>query len=204
MSQLNLPTGILFADPRTNQRISLAQLSFFIANSNTPFPVYQDGALTIPYVQPIIADINGNFPPIYLDPTLQTSEYKVQLADASANVLYAVDDIFIPYPITTDTPALQYASDGSHNIVIPNPSIPVSPALQIFNFIGNVGIRIVGGGNLVGGVVQPTWKVGNATTGTQNALFAANNKPGFNQGGPAKWLPMLFNGTTYYVPCWLV
>lgn len=40
-----------------------------------------------------------------------------------------------------------------------------------------------------------------ATTGGQTASFSATNKPGTGgQTTPAKWLPVILDGTTYYVP----
>jgi|SRR6185503_13943966 len=38
------------------------------------------------------------------------------------------------------------------------------------------------------------------TTGAQTASFAATNKPGAASGSPQKWLPIIADGTTYYIP----
>ena len=39
-----------------------------------------------------------------------------------------------------------------------------------------------------------------ATTGTQTATFSATNKPGTTTSGPTKWLPIVCDGVTYYMP----
>jgi len=40
-----------------------------------------------------------------------------------------------------------------------------------------------------------------ATTGSTTASFSSSNKPGSNnQTSPAKWLPVTFDGTVYYIP----
>jgi hypothetical protein len=42
-----------------------------------------------------------------------------------------------------------------------------------------------------------------ATTGAKTASMTASNKPGTNnQTTPATWLPVILDGTTYYVPCY--
>lgn len=41
-----------------------------------------------------------------------------------------------------------------------------------------------------------------ATTGAQTATFTATNKPGSGTTAPTKWLPVILDGTTYYIPCW--
>jgi hypothetical protein len=42
-----------------------------------------------------------------------------------------------------------------------------------------------------------------ATTGSQTATFTATNKPGTGTTGPDKWIPVLLDGTTHYVPAFL-
>jgi hypothetical protein len=41
-----------------------------------------------------------------------------------------------------------------------------------------------------------------ATTGAQTATFTATNKPGSGTTAPSKWLPVILDGTTYYIPAW--
>lgn len=44
--------------------------------------------------------------------------------------------------------------------------------------------------------------VGQASTGTQSAIFSATNKPGAEPSAPSKWLAVTLDGTTHYIPCW--
>ena len=41
-----------------------------------------------------------------------------------------------------------------------------------------------------------------ATTGSQTATFTAVNKPGSTTTAPTKWIPIILDGTTYYIPAW--
>jgi hypothetical protein len=38
------------------------------------------------------------------------------------------------------------------------------------------------------------------TIGGQTASFSATNKPGAAGGSPQKWVPIILDGTTYYLP----
>lgn len=90
-----------------------AKLHFFQTGTSTPQNTYQDAALTTPHANPVIADTNGVFAPIFLDPNLP--DYRVTLTD-SANVTqtgYPVDN----YPaLSTGGSGLlyvRYAEDTS-------------------------------------------------------------------------------------------
>lgn len=54
-----------------------AKYFFFESNTSTPKNTYSDEALTIPNTNPVIADGNGLFPDIWLEP----GQYKVRLTD---------------------------------------------------------------------------------------------------------------------------
>lgn len=56
------------------------QLLFYLTNSTTPAVVYSDPGLTVPILQPVVADANGRFGAIWLSPTVS---YKVQLFTAA-------------------------------------------------------------------------------------------------------------------------
>jgi hypothetical protein len=105
-----LPTGVLFYEPR-NTPISTAglvqpncQRRFYLSGGTTLAPVYQDGALVNVFSQSptlITADINGRFPPIYLDPSLV---YRAQLLSSLAlgsAVLEDVDPV-VPSPFSLE------------------------------------------------------------------------------------------------------
>lgn len=205
---INFPTGMLFVDPRANQKIALAQLSFFLSAGGAPATVYQDAALTTPWAQPIVADANGNFPPnIYMDP-FNIVQAKVQLANAVGAVQWTVNPYNVPLVISQDSFNLQYDSvtipgQTLGNIRIRNPTTSV-PALVVNN--SGIAIRLVGSLANPGSSasVRPIWNIGNGTTGAQAASFApVANKPGPANSTPTKWLPIMFNGTTFFAPCFL-
>ncbi len=201
MSNINFPTGILFVDPRTNQRLAGAKLSFFFSGTSTPLSAYQDAQFVTPWVQPIVADANGNFPPnVYLNPGTKA---KIQLANSSGAVQWLVDPYYIPLAITVDSPNIQY--DAGQNIIFTQPPI-VTPTLTINSTFNGLALRLVGGLTAAGNTAQSIWRIGNATTGAQNAVFTpSGNKPGPANSTPAKWLPIQLSngGATLFAPCFL-
>lgn len=70
-----------------------AKLYFYRTNTSTPQNTYQDAALSTPHENPVVADADGVFAPIFLDPNLP--DYRVTLkTSANATVSgYPVDDI---------------------------------------------------------------------------------------------------------------
>lgn len=73
----------------TGSLLSGAKLTFFQAGTSTLQTVYTDRAQTVPHTNPVVADGNGVFAPIYLDETL---DYKVTLSTSADVELYTVDD----------------------------------------------------------------------------------------------------------------
>lgn len=70
-----------------------ALLYFFATTTSTPQNTYQDAALAVAHAHPVVADQNGVFAPIFLDPSLPN--YRVRL-ESSAGVVqpgYPVDDV---------------------------------------------------------------------------------------------------------------
>ncbi len=85
-----LPKVIVFD---TNAALeSGAKANFYITGTSTRQNTYTDKALTTPHDNPVVADANGVFAPIYLDDTLN---YKVDITDALDASLsgYPVDDL---------------------------------------------------------------------------------------------------------------
>lgn len=68
-----------------------AKLLFSATGSSTPQNTYTDILLTVPSANPVIADGNGVFAPIYLDASLPN--YRVVLKTSADVVLYTVDDV---------------------------------------------------------------------------------------------------------------
>lgn len=68
-----------------------ATLTFTQTGTTTAQNTYQDVALTIAHTNPVVADANGVFAPIYFDPSF--SDYRVRLEDSAAALIYQVDGI---------------------------------------------------------------------------------------------------------------
>jgi len=74
-----------------------AQLQFYLAGTTTPTDVYADASLGTALSNPVVADADGRFVPIYLDPLVT---YRVQLYDSLDVLQYDVD----PYAPPRDVP----------------------------------------------------------------------------------------------------
>jgi hypothetical protein len=93
---LVIPTsGQLFRTPFSQplsadgKPLGAAYRIFYLTNSTTLTPVFQDSAMTTPFVQPIVAT-SGKFSPIYLNPAI---EYRSQLFDTNGRMLEDVDTV---------------------------------------------------------------------------------------------------------------
>lgn len=58
-----------------------AKLYFFQTGTTTPQNTYQDNARATPHANPVVADADGTFPAIYLDPTLP--DYRARLTTSA-------------------------------------------------------------------------------------------------------------------------
>lgn len=85
----------------------LAKLRFYDAGTTNPRTVYSDSALSVPYLQPIVADAAGIWPAIFVG----TGVYKVTI-HSSADVLLATYDNIDP-SLSTNAGALAVASGGT-------------------------------------------------------------------------------------------
>ncbi len=65
-----------------------AKLWFYATTTVTPQDTYTDADLTIPSTNPVIADANGVFAPIYLNPALV---YKITLTTSADVLIYTID-----------------------------------------------------------------------------------------------------------------
>lgn len=68
-----------------------AKLTFSLSGTSTPQNTYQDIDLQTPHDNPVEADAEGVFPPIYFDPSF--SPYRVTLTDSDDVQIYQVDGI---------------------------------------------------------------------------------------------------------------
>lgn len=105
-------SGPLFQLPKvvplssTGALMAGAKLHFYAASTSTRQNTYQDADLTTPHTNPVVADANGVFPPIFLSPTL--GDYKCVLTTSADVVLYTVDDL----PATFDSAAVALSLDS--------------------------------------------------------------------------------------------
>ncbi len=83
--------------------VSGAKANFYIAGTLTRQNTFTDSALTTPHANPVIADGNGVFAPIYLDATLN---YKVDITDS-------LDSSLADYPVDNITAALTSTEVGT-------------------------------------------------------------------------------------------
>lgn len=87
---------------------------------------------------------------------------------------------FAVYDVARATAVFQIGTNG--NVTIPAPTTG-----QTLNLTGTAA-----------GTAAVTINTA-ATTGAQTASFAATNKPGAAGGSPQKWMPIIADGTTYYI-----
>jgi hypothetical protein len=190
---MTTPTGILFYDPQAKPLSTLGQfqagcyLLFYETQTTTPADVYADGALTTPLGQPVIADGNGRFVQIYMDPAVI---YRVQLYSAAAVLLEDTDPyVVLPIPasitaliatvstntanistLTTDVTALQTSIDWDTIVDVPAPlvslgdSSPPDTGLTIWRDDGTWAAPSVTGAAVT--IAAPTDVSGIATTFT--------------------------------------
>ena len=70
-----------------------AKLNFYETGTSTRQNTYTDSALSVAHANPVVADADGRFAPIYLDESLE--HYKVVLTDSADVTLYTVDPISV-------------------------------------------------------------------------------------------------------------
>jgi hypothetical protein len=177
-----------------------ASYSFFVTGTTTPANVYENGALTTPYpiTGYVTADNFGRFPPIYLD---QNVIYKVTFL--ALNGYTWTRDPYTPTLSTAGTSAkvtsgMQIAATGEVTVTAPASGGTGITATLKAGALGTTPLKI--SSTLSG---QPALIINSsATTGTQTATFAATNKPGTATSSPAGWLPIICDGTVYYIPIW--
>lgn len=68
-----------------------AKLAFTVTATSTPQDTYQDEALLTPHTNPVVADANGLFPAIYLDP--RAPSYRVVLKTSADVVVKTWDGV---------------------------------------------------------------------------------------------------------------
>ena len=69
-----------------------AKAYFYQSGTTTPITTYTTAALTVPHANPVVADANGVFAPIFIDESTNES-YKLRLNTSSDVLIYEVDNI---------------------------------------------------------------------------------------------------------------
>lgn len=82
-------TGIFSVVSAAGATLPGAKLYFYAAGTSTPQNTYSDMALTVPNLNPVVADANGRFSEIWMG----TSLYKIILTDASGVTLETRDNV---------------------------------------------------------------------------------------------------------------
>jgi hypothetical protein len=206
-----MATGQLFYDP-VARPLSPAGLTmpgayynFYVSGTSNAAAVYQDAALTVPYPSQslngspsiftvITADGTGAFPLMFLNPL---TIYRVQLYTPQGQLIEDVDP-YVPAMPTTGNSQILATANGQFTIAAPIPG-GTGVTLTINPRSGGQALTLVatapGAATLV---------ANNAVVvGTQTATFGGSNKPGAAGATPAKWLPIICDGSTYYIPLWL-
>lgn len=91
-----MATGVLLPMPRLQEvdgngaPLALATLDVYLAGTVTPTDSYSDAGLTTANANPVVADANGRFGAIFLNPALA---YKVVLKNAAGTTIYTADNL---------------------------------------------------------------------------------------------------------------
>lgn len=86
-----------------------AKLAFYATGTNTPQNTYADSALTVPNLNPLIADADGQFGNIFL---VASPNYRVVLSDSSDVVIWDMDPIGPSVSVGGGTPAGMISAYG--------------------------------------------------------------------------------------------
>jgi hypothetical protein len=83
--------------------VPAGKLYFYLTGTSTPANVYTTPALDVAHSNPVEADSEGVFPPIYLNPSVW--QYRVKLTDSSGVQIYQVDTVPSAEPVYARTAA---------------------------------------------------------------------------------------------------
>lgn len=81
----------LFVPPKFESGLAGAKLTFSITGTSTPQNTYTDEALLVASSNPVVADANGVFAPIYFDGKLDS--YRVKYETAAGVLIYQLDGV---------------------------------------------------------------------------------------------------------------
>jgi hypothetical protein len=96
--------------------VPAGKLYFYLTGTSTPANVYTTPALDVAHSNPVEADSEGVFPPIYLDSS--NGQYRVKLTDSSGVQIWQVDTVpsenstSQSYTVTGDAPYIDLIETG--------------------------------------------------------------------------------------------
>lgn len=115
-------TALLFTAP-TFRPLSLsgaimpgAYVQFYEAGTTTPADVYADAALAIPLSNPVVANSDGEFPPIYLD---RSVVYRAQIYDANDVLQLDVDPLGTSLDVQPGTILMFFGDETARDAAYP-------------------------------------------------------------------------------------
>src|SRR5690606_16093354 len=79
-----------------------AKAYFFDAQTTTPQIVYKEADLSIPHDHPVVANADGEFPPIFL---IEQTTHRVRITTADDVTIWDVDGVSVPTTVPPDPPA---------------------------------------------------------------------------------------------------
>jgi hypothetical protein len=205
-----MATGQLFYDPIARPLSSLgvsmpgAYYNFYVSGTTNPATVYQDVTLTAPFPaaalngsQPLYsviqADATGAMQPIFLNPT---TIYRVQLYNSTWSLVEDVDP-YVPSMPVTGNGQLILNAQGELTLAAPVAG-GSGVTLTVNTRASGTALELVGSSFGTPAIMVNT----SAVAGSQIATFTATNKPGAGTTAPSKWLPLVCDGGTYYLPLW--
>jgi hypothetical protein len=159
-----LPAPVLVAVNGDGEPISGALLQFYLTGTTTPQAVYADAGLTTPLSNPVVANGNGLFPAVYLDPTVT---YRLQLQTATGEVIADIDPANLDVAPATQTQVNAGTATGVY----------VSPATLagwtgVLTALGYTPLNVAGAGNPNGAMTgELTLATGVGPTGDHSAGF---------------------------------
>ncbi len=86
---------------RNGDPYSGAKAYFFDASTTTPQIVYTDASLSIPHDHPVVANADGEFPPVFF---VEETSHRVRITTADDVTIWDVDGISVPTTIPPDPP----------------------------------------------------------------------------------------------------
>ncbi len=81
----------LFYLPKIDSELAGSKLYFYQTGTSTPQAVFTDEALAVAHSQPVVADANGVFAPIYFDGTLPS--FRVSFYTSADVLIYTLDGV---------------------------------------------------------------------------------------------------------------